>query len=403
MAEGEQNLDSLFEQLGAKPKVSNPDELVNWMREFVAHKEEYGELSMTPNQPTSFGSQCSPKQVLTHQVRLPNFSGDGKNDVPFDLWKYEVKCLYDEQHSKDVLRHAIRRSLRGEAARIVMRLGSKVTIDGIIEKLECVYGEVEAEDVLLTEFYSARQKDSEDVSAWSCRLENLLDKAMSDETSSKDKNKLLRIMFWSGLREDMKDITGYLFESNKDYDQLRGAVRRIEQGHKRRQEEHTSTNKQPASCKAIASGSSQLSDLTAMIQQLSTEVQGIRQDQQRIREQMDHTEQTPKFQQLRYNKDKSQTYNKDKSHTYNKDKSHTYNKDKSQTYNSQRSYNNQGKQNWKKREGNRDTYTDRRRESDANARDDPREREYICWKCGQPGHIAIGCKVRTDHQRKPLN
>lgn len=26
-----------------------------------------------------------------------------------------------------------------------------------------------------------------------------------------------------------------------------------------------------------------------------------------------------------------------------------------------------------------------------------------CYKCGQKGHIASGCRIRTDFQRRPLN
>ncbi|CAC5369938.1 unnamed protein product [Mytilus coruscus] len=35
---------------------------------------------------------------------------------------------------------------------------------------------------------------------------------------------------------------------------------------------------------------------------------------------------------------------------------------------------------------------------DMNKRRDKHQK--ICWRCGQPGHIAIGCKVRLDNSRK---
>lgn len=34
---------------------------------------------------------------------------------------------------------------------------------------------------------------------------------------------------------------------------------------------------------------------------------------------------------------------------------------------------------------------------------DRNREEIICRQCGQPGHIAIGCRVRLDHSRRNLN
>ena len=29
--------------------------------------------------------------------------------------------------------------------------------------------------------------------------------------------------------------------------------------------------------------------------------------------------------------------------------------------------------------------------------------EVTCWRCGQKGHLKVGCRVRMDHSRKSLN
>ena len=31
------------------------------------------------------------------------------------------------------------------------------------------------------------------------------------------------------------------------------------------------------------------------------------------------------------------------------------------------------------------------------------QKDYQCWRCGQMGHLKIGCKVRMDHSRQNLN
>lgn len=55
---------------------------------------------------------------------------------------------------------AIRRSVRGEASRIQMSLGTGVDIETILEKFESVYYTVETKEELLAKVYSAKQGKS---------------------------------------------------------------------------------------------------------------------------------------------------------------------------------------------------------------------------------------------------
>lgn len=41
-------------------------------------------------------------------------------------------------------------------------------------------------------------------------------------------NDMFRIMFYKGLREDFKDILGYLYYNTYDFDRLRVVIRKIE-------------------------------------------------------------------------------------------------------------------------------------------------------------------------------
>lgn len=84
--------------------------------------------------------------------KLSIFSGDpSRSDVSYDVWKYEVECLINEEYSEKVIFQAIRR----KASKIAMRLGPDATLDEILEKMESIHGTVEREESLITNFYSA--------------------------------------------------------------------------------------------------------------------------------------------------------------------------------------------------------------------------------------------------------
>ncbi|KAL5006783.1 hypothetical protein ScPMuIL_015589 [Solemya velum] len=150
-------------------------------------------------------------------------------------------CLNKEKHSQDAILQAIRMSLKGEAGRVLMRLGPKATVDSIVRKMNSVYGEVDQTEMVLAKFYSAKQQPDEDVSSWGCRLEDLLNSAIEKgKVTSSESNDMLRVKFWSGLKESIQDITGYLYERIEDFDDLRIAIRRIEQNHKQPTDEKDS-------------------------------------------------------------------------------------------------------------------------------------------------------------------
>lgn len=66
---------------------------------------------------------------------------------------YEVKSLLlEETYTEDMIMQTIRRSVRGEASRLLMGLGTGVDIETILEKFESVYGTVETKEELLANF-----------------------------------------------------------------------------------------------------------------------------------------------------------------------------------------------------------------------------------------------------------
>ena len=186
------------------------------------------------------GATSSPQQltaITTHLPKLPNFSGDKKAETSYDLWRYEVECLMRDNVKYSTILQSIRRSLRENAARVLMRLGTEASIDDILQRFDSVYGTVEDNENLLSQFYSASQKDNEDVSEWSCRLEDLLNKVIQNgEIPPTNTDQMLRNMFWNGLSENFKDITGHIFKESTKFDDLRKAIRKVEQDKLRRKD-----------------------------------------------------------------------------------------------------------------------------------------------------------------------
>ena len=74
------------------------------------------------------------------------FSGEDpkpKKEASFEEWKYEVNCARkDKQYTESMIAQAIRKSLSGQAKRVILPLGTTATVEQMIEKLEGVFGNV---------------------------------------------------------------------------------------------------------------------------------------------------------------------------------------------------------------------------------------------------------------------
>jgi hypothetical protein len=103
-----------------------------------------------------------------------------------------------------------------------MRLGADATLSQILEKMESIHYTVERDKSLLTHFYSATQKADEDTTSWGCRLKDLLSKAIDEgKVRQAEADGMFKNKFWTGLRQDFKDISGYLYDKCETFDELR--------------------------------------------------------------------------------------------------------------------------------------------------------------------------------------
>lgn len=357
------NMESLLQQF--KAMGATPKDIQQW----IATMSQAKELAFPPpptttveSHPTASSNSQSPTVLSTttvaaattttssttlpvisasvhHFPKISSFSGDKSKDIPYETWKHEVVCIQQEGHSASTVAQAIRSSLKGQALGVYTRLGANSSVQQIIHKFDSIFGNVDTPEMTLSLFYSARQRQDEDVANWSWRLEEILAKASETmHFTATESNKMLCSMFWRGLSQNIKDITGHIFERETDFDQLRVHIRRIEQECKiRKQEERATTVPVKAAQKKETSD---VEKLTAMVNQLAT-------DFRKFKDGSDH--------------DTPPQYNRDR-------------RPHKKPFNRQRSYNSNG---------NRD-FTQQRTD------------KPICYKCGQKGHFAIGCAATRD-------
>lgn len=244
----------------------HPVDIAEFMKKCLAYKGEESKPKVK-DEPSKHTKYRDPP-------RISNFSGNNtKGETSYELWRYEVTGLMaDKLYDQENINYAVRRSLKGDAGMVAMHLGAKASIPDILHKLDSIYGAVEKKEDLLAQFYRARQDDTETVTKWSCRLENIIGRAVDRGlVQQKERNGMLHSMLWTGLKTELKDISGHKFDTIKDFDELRVVLRQIETDHEERK--LSSHKPQPAKATAISDTSiqeSQMNKFEGLINQLTT-------------------------------------------------------------------------------------------------------------------------------------
>ena len=373
-----------LQKLNVTPKADNPEDLTKWMIDFLTST---GALKKEPDTKFAFPAPPEPKDqkptktMINHPPKITWFSGTETKagDTTYELWRHEVKCLMRQSYDKDAILNAVRRSLRGEAGHVAMRLDLDASVEDILQKLDSIYGSVDKKEELLAEFYGSRQREDETVTTWSCRLESIIGKAVDKGlVQRKEVDGMLHSMLWTGLKTSLKDISGHKYDTIKDFDGLRVALRQIESDHL-----HMEAAK-PAKPNTSKSASGQETSLTnpdveelkGLIHQLATRMDtyesGKQHQQPPWQQNREHWhQQQPPWQQQQLNW-QNQPWNQPRGRGRGRGRGQ---------FTGRRNY---------------ATNTNQQHETNTS-------QEIVCWRCGQVGHTKIGCRVRLDHSKKSLN
>ena len=181
-------------------------------------------------------------QEAQNQDKFPRFSpfsGEDpqpKTEASYEEWKYEVNCIWRAgRYSEEAVAQAIRKSVRGQAKRVLLTMGITDDVKSVLQRLETVFGNVSTGESILEEFYTAFQKQDESVNNWGLRLEEILQQAIDKgHVKEEEKDERLREKFWRSLRsEKLKNASRLQFETIKSFEMLRSAVRAEEKEMKR--------------------------------------------------------------------------------------------------------------------------------------------------------------------------
>ena len=263
MSEYDSLVDTLKDK-GLVPMADSKEELESWMKDYVETKRLVPSVKVERSKVTADKAES----LNTQPPRLTIFSGSSNRETTFDLWQYEVThLLQDKTHPKEIILQAIRRFLKGDAGRVVMGLGPRADIGDILHKLTSVYGEVDYKETLMSEFYGSKQMKDEDGTVWSCRLENIIGRALTVGVISKGQSdNMLHDMLRKGLKPELKGITHYEKERFGTFEELRVALGKIQKENKL--DENKDSNKL-ISKQAVAAEGENEETFSGILQQIS--------------------------------------------------------------------------------------------------------------------------------------
>lgn len=224
-------LTKLFSMIGTAKegtqKTHSPEKKPQLKFSTDQHRAMY-ESGPLPSPTTSYHLMHT--QPYYSQCRIAQFSGDSvKGETDYAHWRHEVQSLISEGCPSSQILPAIRKSVKGTAADVLLNMGVSVNEHDILSKFDIIFGNVLPSEVLLEDFYTARQQPDESIVPWACRLESLLARATKGTSDRGDNSKMLRTKFWGGLRDgNVKNGIRHRYDAGDSFSNLLQAARQIE-------------------------------------------------------------------------------------------------------------------------------------------------------------------------------
>ncbi|XP_046567874.1 uncharacterized protein LOC124276252 [Haliotis rubra] len=284
------NILTIFEKMGMAPKIDSTSDFKTWLSDMSKQEGSFQGPDVKPPPPlASAKEEQTPTASFHYFPKIPFFSGEVCKDTPYDLWRFEADCLLQSKtYPHDVILQAIRKSLKGEAALIAMKLGRNATVEILLTKMKSAFGTLRRRATLMSDFYSCSQREDEDVTAWGCRLENMLYQITEHRSIPEDEqDEMLRTRMWDGLKPGLKGVAAHKFDAITNFDDLRLCLREIEFD-LRRDKSAAPVKKQSASAKMVntlnpssaASTKEEVTNLKAMMEEIRREISELKEQSQ---------------------------------------------------------------------------------------------------------------------------
>lgn len=223
------------------------------------------------------------KDSHTEKRQIPRlsifFGEEGKGEVVFQTWKYEIECLVQEgKYAEDQILIAIRRAAKGEASNILRRLGIKACIADILKKFNSTFGDIDSPEIILKKFYAVEQKTSESLINYSARIEELFAQAIEVGALKPSQEEILKSVFYQGLRQPLKQFGNLKYETVKDYDKFKIEMRKIESELAASTTKETTSKEKDTSAKCNAMNqkpSSEFQEMKALLKEMNERIKSL--------------------------------------------------------------------------------------------------------------------------------
>ena len=196
-----------------------------------SHKPRYMEYDhpqdRMPRQPYPMPVPMQPYpqyvEAIGQAPRISCFMGNNKGDTTYRQWRFEVVSLQNDGiHSEIQILEAVRRSLRGDAASVMINLGHNAGLREIVSKMDLIYGEVMSAGQMTGQFWLLNQYPGEKMANWARRADDAMAQLVLMGAVSKEGAKqMLREKFFKGLYS-FNDRTSlrHRYDAGESYEDL---------------------------------------------------------------------------------------------------------------------------------------------------------------------------------------
>ncbi|KAK7465051.1 hypothetical protein BaRGS_00037790 [Batillaria attramentaria] len=231
--------------------MASIEDLIATLRERSQDDQRAILQALAPAAPGDDNSSATAGPQTVHAVtfppRLALFSGEDK-DARYSPWRAEIIGL-QANHPESTILQAMRRSVKGLAADVLLHLDDSTTLQTALQKLDQMFGCVQPAEKLYELFYTSKQLPSETAVGWACRLERIVaDVRCADRNlATEAADSMLRSKFWSGLASPaMRDALRHRVDSGATFSDILVAARQVEAESGGNTVTHTASAQQPA-------------------------------------------------------------------------------------------------------------------------------------------------------------